>query len=172
MSAVAWELVHSVETNASAAFAWSYWTNVENWDDPPAIFAFDGPFIAGARGRTLLPGQAPLHWVVREVSPRHTATIEMQLEGATLSFAWRFEGLPDGRTRLTQRMVLAGENADSYLSQVKTAFEVSLAEGMKKLSMAMATAKASGKGQMGRGQNADQRSKIKNANVGHPQDQL
>lgn len=69
-------------------------------------------------------------------------------------------------------MVLAGENADSYLSQVKTAFEVSLAEGMKKLSMAMATAEASGKGQMGRGQNADQRSKIKNANVGHPQDQL
>lgn len=44
MASVAWEITHSVETNASPDFAWHYWTNVANWDDPPAKFELDGPF--------------------------------------------------------------------------------------------------------------------------------
>ncbi len=60
--------------------------NVANWDDPPAKFELDGPFASGSRGTTRLPGQEPLHWFVREVNAPHAATMEMQLEGATLSF--------------------------------------------------------------------------------------
>jgi hypothetical protein len=52
MVAVAWEITHSVETNASPAFAWNYWTEVTNWDDPPAKFELDGPFACGSRGTT------------------------------------------------------------------------------------------------------------------------
>src|SRR6266566_2774412 len=130
MVAVAWEITHSVETNVSPAFAWNYWTEVTNWDDPPAKFELGGPFACGSRGTTRLPGQEPLHWFIREVNPPHAATIEMQLE----------VGLTDGRTRLTQRVVLKGEKADMYLSQVKAAFTANLPDGMNKLATAMANA--------------------------------
>jgi len=145
MVAVSWAITHSVETNASPAFAWNYWTEVTNWDDPPAKFELDGPFACGSRGTTRLPGQEPLHWFIREVNPPNAATIEMQLEGAMVSFEWRFVGLTDGRTRLTQRVVLKGEKADRYLSQIKAAFTANLPDGMNKLATAMANADPSRK---------------------------
>ena len=57
-----------------------------NWDDPPVKLDLDGSFASGSRGTTRLPGQEPLHWFVREVNAPHAATMEMQLEGTTLSF--------------------------------------------------------------------------------------
>jgi hypothetical protein len=69
LSKIAWETGHTVEARASVEFAWRYWTDVRNWDDPPARFEFSGPFVAGARGLTHLPGQMPLEWFVRDVTP-------------------------------------------------------------------------------------------------------
>jgi hypothetical protein len=79
-------MTRSVETSASPAFAWDFWTNVANWADPPAEFQLDGPFATGSRGTTRLPGQKPLHWFIREVSPPNAATIEMRLGDASLLF--------------------------------------------------------------------------------------
>ena len=138
MAADPWEISHSVETNASPAFAWHYWTNIANWDDPPAEFELYGPFATGSRGATRLPGQEPLHWFLREVTPPNAATIEMSLDGAALSFEWRFVGLPDGRTRLTQRIVLYGDKVEIYLSQVKATFTANIPGGMNKFATAMA----------------------------------
>jgi hypothetical protein len=138
MATASWQITHSVETNASPAFAWNYWTNIVNWDDPPAQFKLEGPFATGSRGTTQLPGQEPLHWLIREVSPPNAATIEMSLEGAALSFEWRFVELADGKTRLTQRIILKGEKADVYLTQVKAAFTANLADGMNRLAISMA----------------------------------
>ncbi len=146
MSQAAWELAHSVEADASPAFAWSYCTNVANWEDPPAAFELDGPFAAGSSGTTRLPGQEPLHWRIREVRPMQSYTIEMQLDRAALSFEWRFEAIGDRRTRLTQRIVLRGENAVAYIEQVQSAFTSNLAAGMNKIAAAMARAEASGSG--------------------------
>jgi hypothetical protein len=140
MATVPWEITHSIETNASPTFAWHYWTNIANWDDPPAEFELEGPFAIGSRGITRLPGQEPLRWFIREVTPPHAATIEMSLDGAALSFEWRFVGLADGRTRLTQRIVLKGRKADIYVLQVKAAFAANLLDGMNKLATAMAKA--------------------------------
>ncbi len=140
MASVAREITYSVETNASPAFAWHYWTNIANWDDPPAEFELDGPFATGSRGATRLPRQEPVHWFIRDVAPPSAATIEMSLDGAALLFVWRFVGLADERTRLTQRIVLKGEKADMYLSQVKAAFTANLPDGMNKLATAMANA--------------------------------
>jgi len=55
MANVAWEITRSVETPASPAFAWKYWTTVSNWSDPPAEFELQGPFEAGSRGLTRFP---------------------------------------------------------------------------------------------------------------------
>lgn len=140
MATVAWEITHTVETNASPNFAWNYWTDVGNWDDPPAIFQLDGPFAAGSRGTTRLPGQEPLHWFLREVTRPNAATIEISLDGAALSFEWRFAALADRRTRITQRIVLQGEKAEMYLSQVKAAFPANPPVALKRLATAMANA--------------------------------
>ena len=140
MTTVPWELTHSVETNASPVFAWNFWTDVTNWDDPPAEFALDGPFAAGSHGATRLPGQEPLRWFLREVTPPNAATIEMSLDGAALSFEWRFVGIADGRTRLTQRIVLRGEKSEMYLSQVKPAFTANPPHAMNRLATEMADA--------------------------------
>jgi hypothetical protein len=140
MAIVAWEMTHSVETNASPSLAWNYWTNVANWDDPPAKFAMEGPFAAGTRGATQLPGQDPLHWIIRKATPPDAATIEIELPGATLSFEWRFDAIADGRTRLTQRVVLAGENAEAYRSQAQSTLTATLPAGMAKIADAMARA--------------------------------
>jgi hypothetical protein len=145
MTVIAWEISHSVETNASPGFAWHYWTNVANWDDTPARFELDGPFATGSYGVTYLPGQAPLRWLIREVIPPKAATIELSLDGAALSFEWQFVGLADGRTRLTQRIVLKGEKADMYLSQVKPVFSDNPPYAMNKLATAMANADPSRK---------------------------
>ena len=145
MTAAAWEIAHVVETDASPGFAWNYWTNVAHWADPPAEFTLEGPFAPGSQGTTRLPGQEPLHWVIREVAAPNSATIELTLgEGASIFFKWRVDGLDDGRTRLTQRIVLAGEKADAFLEQAKAAFSTSPADGMKRLAAAMAEAEGRG----------------------------
>jgi hypothetical protein len=50
----AWQLEYSVEWDA---IAWSYWTNIDNWADPPARFTLDGAFAAGSQGTTWMPGK-------------------------------------------------------------------------------------------------------------------
>src|SRR5260370_33791167 len=137
MTNVAGEMAYSVERDASPAFAWNYWTNIANWADPPAEFELDGPFAVGSREVTRLRGREPLRWLFREIAPHKAATIERQLEGAALSFEWRFDGLADGRTRLTQRVILQGENAGTSLSQVESSFTSSLPDGMNKIATAM-----------------------------------
>jgi len=62
-----------------------------------------------------------------------------------VSFEWRLAGLSDGRTTLTQRIFLKGEQAEMYLPQVQAAFTANLAGGMNKLAAAMASAERNGK---------------------------
>ena len=137
MNNAAWEIEHSVDTNASPAFAWTYMTSVANWDDPPAKFELDGPFTVGSRGTTRMPGQEPRHWRVREVNPMKSYTLETELGRAVMSFEWRFDGLADGGTRLTQHILLKGEDAAAYVEQVQSAFTSNLAAGVKKIVAAM-----------------------------------
>jgi hypothetical protein len=140
MTDIAWQLEHSVEAAVSASFAWKFWTNVTNWDDPPAQFVLDGPFVAGSTGTTLLPGQDPLRWRIRDVLCGRSATIEMQLDRATLSFTWLFDEVADRRTNLTQHIVLSGKNAPAYIQQVQEGLGSNLRDGMKKVAEAMARA--------------------------------
>jgi hypothetical protein len=142
MSEIALRLKFSVEAEVSPAFAWKFRTDVANWNDPPARFVFDGPFEVGSCGTTLLPGQPPLHWRIREVTPGKSFVLDMQLDQATLAFEWQFEELPARRTRLTQEIVLSGDNAQAYKAQVEAGFGPNLADGMKRIAAEMAAAEA------------------------------
>jgi hypothetical protein len=119
VATTSWEITHSVEASVSPAFAWQYWTDVAN--------------------------QELLQWLIRAVTPPTAATIEISLDGAILSFEWRFVGLAQGRTLLTQRIALKGEKADMYISQVKAAFTANPPVAMNKLAAAMANADPSRK---------------------------
>jgi hypothetical protein len=132
MDDVAWEMTYSVETEADAEFAWRYWSDVRNWDDPPAEFELDGEFVDGARGVTRVGGRDSMHWIVRDVRAGKAATIEIQLDGAVMTFHWRVEGTGERKTRLTQHAVLRGEKADKVVEQAKV-LEETLPQGMKKL---------------------------------------
>jgi len=142
MSGIGWELEHSVEAEVSRAFAWAFWTDVTNWDDPPAQFILDGPFAAGSQGRTVFPGQEPVLWTIRQVRAPESYILEMHLDGATLSFEWRFDAISSRKTRLTQRIVLSGDNVAAHATAVEAGFGPTLAEGMKRIAGLLARAQA------------------------------
>ena len=114
----------SVEADISLSFAW-----LRNRDDPPAHFQLDGPFASGVWGTTVLPGQEPLRWRIREVRLNRSFIIEMPLDRAVLSFEWSFEGVSPGRTRITQRTILSGDNGTAYAPQVRDSFGLTLVVG-------------------------------------------
>jgi hypothetical protein len=132
---------YSVESDVSPKFAWGYWTDVRNWADPPARFTLEGPFSAGSKGVTVIPGQDPIHWTIEAIEPGRFARITIQLDRAVFSFEWWFEALSDRRTKLTQRIAVTGENAEAY-AEGQAAFRENLPAGMKRMAAAMAQAEA------------------------------
>ena len=126
-----WQFQHSVDCSAPRQFAWNHWTNIANWNDPPASFRLDGPFDVGSKLTTSLPGQT-FHSVIRNVTSGREAIIEMPLADAILSFHWKFEPLSQDRTRITQRLALSGANARAFAAQASL-LEQSTPEGMKQL---------------------------------------
>jgi hypothetical protein len=129
MNEPVWTFEHSVECAASCKFAWAYWTNVANWNDPPAKFELDGPFAVGSRLTTTLPNQT-MHSVIRYVEAGCAATIEMRVPDGLLSFNWKFEDLSEMRSRITQRLALSTESA-ALVAQASL-LEQSVPHGMEK----------------------------------------
>jgi hypothetical protein len=140
MTNIACQLEHSVEVEVSPSFAWNCRTDITTWDDPPAQFLLDGPFASGTWGTTLLPEQEPLRWQIRDVLPGAAFIIEVPLDGAVISFEWLFDAVSNHQTRITQRIVLWGDNASAYVNQVQDGFGANLAAGMKRIADAMARA--------------------------------
>ena len=133
-------LEHSIEADVSPAFAWAFRTDITTWSDPPATFQLDGPFAEGTRGLTLMPGQEPLAWWIRDVRHGHSFAIELPLDRATLRFEWHLGALSERRTKLTHRVILAGHNMETYRTQVEAGFGANLAAGLEKSVEAMVAA--------------------------------
>ena len=81
-------------------------------------------------------------WRISDVQPGQSYTLETHLEGAMLSLEWCLEAVSDRRTRLTQRIVLSGDNAAAYAQEVEGSFGANLQGGMKKIAATIATAEA------------------------------
>jgi polyketide cyclase/dehydrase/lipid transport protein len=135
-----WTCQQSVDVAVPVTLAWQFMTDVRNWSDPPAEFTLEGPFEPGTRGTTRMPGQPTNAWTIRDVDPGRGYSIvaDSFFENASLIVHWRFEGLPDGRTRLTQRLELCGENAARYIDSIRSAFEPNLEPGMQRIARMMA----------------------------------
>jgi len=85
----------------------------------------------------------PLRWQIRDVRPGEAFTIDMPLDRAVLSFEWFFDAISNRRTRITQRIVLWGDNATAYEEQVRASFGSTLADGMKRIADALLAAASS-----------------------------
>lgn len=133
MTNIAWQFAYSVEAEVSPSFAWSWQTDIRNWNDPSAQFRLDGPFADGTWGTTRLPGQEPMRWQVRDIRPGTSFIIDMPLDRAILSFEWMFDAISNRRTRITQRIVLSGDNAGAYADEVRASFGSTLSDGMKRI---------------------------------------
>ena len=109
---MSWEWKQSVIANAGRQTVWEFISKIDNLarveGDAVESMTLDGPFQAGARGTTKMRGQEPTHWRLAEVEPPERAVYEMELPGAVLRFHWTYEELTDGRTRLSQHIVLDG----------------------------------------------------------------
>ena len=127
----AWEFEHAVECEAPREFAWKYWTNPQNWDDPPARFEFNGPFAAGTRIKTILQGQT-LESIIQAVESGREATIQLAYGEARVEFEWRFEEVTARSTRISQRIELAGTSDTALVEQAKV-FEKTAPAGMQRL---------------------------------------
>lgn len=143
---VEWLLEHAEVTGASRAFVWTYWTDVTHWDDPPASFALEGPFDSGSRGTTALPGREPLQWVLRDVREGESYRIVSELEEARLVCEWSFESLPEGGTKLRQRVGVTGPGAARQAEAVRQGFGPTLAEGMQRIARLLADAEDAARG--------------------------
>ena len=129
----AWTFEHSVDCGASVEFAWRFWTNVSNWtlDADIESVEIDGPFAAGTRGFTSSKSSGRVEWRIVEAQIGR-AVIEFPLDNAAGRFVWIFEDI-DGRTRITQRGTLEGEQADAYAKAIGPSLEEGISAGMLKL---------------------------------------
>jgi hypothetical protein len=128
-------VLHRLSRTERLSFVWRFWTNVANWNDPPASFHIEGPFAAGSQIATELPDQT-LHSLIRQVSQESEAIIDLQLPGAVLTFHWTLESFFGNQTRITQHLELSGTNAASLVAQASV-FERTTPDGMSRLVVAI-----------------------------------
>ena len=126
-------LEHSTDACVPLAFAWRQRTDVRTWHDPPAQFRLPTPFADGAVGKTVVPGEQPVTWTIRDVREHEAFTVEIALDEAVVAFEWGFEPLGPSMTRLTQRVWLSGPNAAAYEEGVRQAFAATLEPGMARI---------------------------------------
>lgn len=126
-------LEHSTDAHVPLAFAWQQRTDVRTWHDPPAQFRLPMPFADGAVGKTVVPGEQPVTWTIRNVREQQAFTVEIALEDAVVAFEWRFEELGPSATRLTQRVWLSGPSAEAYEDGIRAAFGPTLETGMARI---------------------------------------
>jgi hypothetical protein len=132
-----WELKHSVIANANRQTVWEFVSNIDNLarieGDAVESMTLDGPYQAGSKGTTKMRGQEPIHWRLAEVEPPRRSVTEVELTEAVVRFTWTYEELPDGRTRLSQHIVLEGPGAEAYVPFMEEHFVGNLPKGMEKL---------------------------------------
>jgi hypothetical protein len=132
-----WELKHSVIANAHRQTVWEFVSHIDNLarieGDAVESMTLDGPYQAGSKGTTKMRGQEPIHWRLAEVEPPRRTVTEVELTEAVVRFTWTYEELPDGRTRLSQHIVLEGPGAEAYVPFMEEHIVGNLPKGMEKL---------------------------------------
>lgn len=136
-----WAFQHSLECPVPKQFAWRFWSEVSNWklDSDIELVELNGPFAAGSHGATITRSVGRINWRLAEVKQGRSAVVEISLGGAVGRFFWTFEDL-NGRTRLTQRASIDGENAAALVRAMASGLESGIPAGMERLCQSMTKA--------------------------------
>ena len=133
-----WQYEHSIETEASPASIWHFYSDVRSWpewDAGIAAISIDGTFAAGTTGMITPAGQASLPFTIREADPEHGFVDETEIPGAgiLIRFEHRIAALPDGLTRLTHSVAIRGPIPDAVASEIGAGVSAGIPETMATL---------------------------------------
>lgn len=135
-----WTFAQTVECSVPKEFAWCFWTNVSNWalDADVVSVELEGPFAVGTKGVTQSKSSGRIEWRIAELQPGR-AVLEFPGPGVLARFVFTFEDIK-GRTRITQEVSFAGDQASAYAETVGRALEIGIPDGMRRLCQAMEAA--------------------------------
>ena len=131
-----WEYKHSIHTKARRDVAWDYMSNMQNHAKEPGIkrIEFDGPFVNGAKGRTVMEDYTQAWELAEVMEGRRFVIIGWTPEGGgSLSFAWDFEDEGIG-TRMTQRICAMGSHVEEHIAEFRQ-MEINAPKAMAQLAL-------------------------------------
>jgi Polyketide cyclase / dehydrase and lipid transport len=139
---VAWRFEHSAETAATADAIWRWYEDVDRWSQwsrhGVEWATIDGPFEAGATGKSKAPGSPVLSYRLVAVTPNASFVSEAKLPGARLRFEHVIEP-GDSRSRITHRVSLDGPLEFVYRRSVRRSIERGLPDGVERLAILAAS---------------------------------
>lgn len=140
MENAAWKFEYTVLCRADRSQAWSFLTNVTNWERLEGAsvnwIRIYGPFAAGTYGETKMPDQIPQRWLIAEVEEGRSMMIETPVDGATLYVQTVLESPTPNETRIVRKMYLRGPKAATLAPGMKL-FEENVPQGLRKLAAAI-----------------------------------
>ena len=130
-----WTFEHSAASAASKEAVWRRYADVTQWGDwSPAIewAHLDGPFRAGAKGKSKARGAPAARFRLVRVEPNAVFASTTWLPGARLLFEHFIEPHDTG-LHITHRATLSGPLSRLYTRRIRSLTEHSLPEGVDRL---------------------------------------
>jgi hypothetical protein len=111
-----WATEHSVETSAAPKEIWRLWADVAGWPDwngDIERIELVGPFATGGRIVMTPIGQEPIDLRIAEAVEPELFVDEAELDEIVVRTIHRVERLDPERVRVTYRMEITGQAADT-----------------------------------------------------------
>jgi len=126
-----WTHEDSIETSASPARVWKFFSDVvrwKNWNAGIERIEIHGPFAAGTTFTMQPPGQEAFTSTLLEVSPNESFTDETVIDGVRVLVSHRLVPLASGGTRIIYGTQITGPGAEEFGPLVTSDFPEVLAE--------------------------------------------
>ena len=106
-----WEFEHSIVTSAKKQIIWELYSRVESWtiwDHGIESVSLEGEFKEGVNGKIKSEGQELLSYKITLANPDKGFSDETVIDnlGAKIEFIHTFSSLPDGKTQLTNHIIV------------------------------------------------------------------
>ena len=131
-----WTHEEKVKTTATADAVWKIWSKPESWtdwDDGLEWVKFDGPLVAGSKGKMKPKGAGPVEFFTLEVSPGRGFSDRTLLPLAKMDFIHRYTPLPEGGGHISHRVEISGPLSFLFGRVIGKNIQKGLPEAMRKL---------------------------------------
>jgi Polyketide cyclase / dehydrase and lipid transport len=129
-----WSFEDSVESAGTAAAAWGFYRDVDEWRlwSPAIVWSrIDGPFAVGTKGRSKSPGFPAQRFQLIAVEPEHRFVTMGRLRGVRLLFEHLLDPIDNG-VRITHRVMVSGPASGLIARVIGPSVRVGLLAGIRK----------------------------------------